>query len=482
MRKFLIAVVIAMVIALLPIGIMGAITNQSSGSGGTVTSVGLSLPSEITVSNSPVTSSGNLTGVWASETAKTFLAAPNAANGTPSFRTIAASDIPTLNQSTSGTAAGLSAILVPSSGGTGIANNVASTLTISGSYASTFTVTNTTTITLPTTGTLATLAGTETFTNKTLTSPKLNEDVALTSTSTKLNLLASAAGSTGTNTYNLVFSNSPIFSGTVYLPDSLFIGITQMTSTATQLNYLNAVTGTTGTTSSNLVFSASPTFTGTTALPTVTTTGTITMPNSVGIYMTDNAATDKKVLWMDNVGSFRVDSPKAKLYINNAIATNMQFWGGTAGTTMALVLQSSSATSGATTMNSPTLTLNAQYWNGAANTAWPFSIINTMTATTPASTTSFSINSVNILQLTNTNTAPSILLPLTPLSMSQVASEPASTADRAGIYAIDLSAAHCTLGINTEQAVAADIGIASTNSLNVRINGATYKIPLVLVP
>jgi len=37
--------------------------------------------------------------------------------------------------------------------------------------------------------TVATLAGTQTFTNKTLTSPKFNEDVALTATSTELNLL-----------------------------------------------------------------------------------------------------------------------------------------------------------------------------------------------------------------------------------------------------------------------------------------------------
>jgi hypothetical protein len=37
--------------------------------------------------------------------------------------------------------------------------------------------------------TVATLAGTQTFTNKTLTSPKINEDVAVTSTATELNLL-----------------------------------------------------------------------------------------------------------------------------------------------------------------------------------------------------------------------------------------------------------------------------------------------------
>ena len=72
---------------------------------GTVTSVGLALPTEFTVTNSPVTTSGTLTGTWASQTAKYFFAAPNASSGTPSFRAIVASDIPTLNQDTTGTAA-----------------------------------------------------------------------------------------------------------------------------------------------------------------------------------------------------------------------------------------------------------------------------------------------------------------------------------------------------------------------------------------
>jgi hypothetical protein len=56
---------------------------------------------------------------FASQTAKTVLAAPNLIDGIPSFRALIAADIPTLNQNTSGTAAGLSSTLIVGSGGTG---------------------------------------------------------------------------------------------------------------------------------------------------------------------------------------------------------------------------------------------------------------------------------------------------------------------------------------------------------------------------
>ncbi|MDE2343179.1 MAG: hypothetical protein KGL63_07275 [Betaproteobacteria bacterium] len=64
------------------------------GGSGTVTSVGLSLPSVFTVTGSPVTTSGTLTATFASQTANYFLAAPNGAAGTPSFRAIVAADVP----------------------------------------------------------------------------------------------------------------------------------------------------------------------------------------------------------------------------------------------------------------------------------------------------------------------------------------------------------------------------------------------------
>jgi hypothetical protein len=89
----------------------GYVTNTGhacgTGSGsGSVTSVGLSLPAQFSVANSPVTNSGTLTATWISQAGHSFLAGlDSSSTGTPTFRAIAADDVPTLNQSTSGNAA-----------------------------------------------------------------------------------------------------------------------------------------------------------------------------------------------------------------------------------------------------------------------------------------------------------------------------------------------------------------------------------------
>ena len=70
-------------------------------------------------------------------------------------------------------------VVDPVYGGTGV-NNGSSTITLAGNLVTsganslTLTTTSTTNVTLPTTGTLATLAGAETLTNKTLTNPDIN--------------------------------------------------------------------------------------------------------------------------------------------------------------------------------------------------------------------------------------------------------------------------------------------------------------------
>lgn len=55
------------------------------------------------------------------------------------------------------------------------------------------------------------------------------------------------------------------------------------------------------------------------------------------------------------------------------------------------------------------------------------------------------------------------------------------TADIVTLGAYDLSAGNATLALGTETAVAADVAVASTHSLTVRINGASYKVLLTAI-
>ena len=88
-------------------------------------------------------------------------------------------------------------------GGTGVANNAAMTVTGSGNFAYTRTLTAATNVTLPTTGTLATLAGSETFTNKTLTSPVIG------GTPTGVGVLTSGTALATTSGTSIDFTSIP---------------------------------------------------------------------------------------------------------------------------------------------------------------------------------------------------------------------------------------------------------------------------------
>lgn len=96
-------------------------------------------------------------------------------------------------------------IISPVYGGTGVANNVASTITVTGSFATTFTISAITTVTLPTSGTLyGTLAG----------------------SITSAQMLSSMSDETGTGA--LTFATSPTFTTDITTP--LIIGGTAVGS------------------------------------------------------------------------------------------------------------------------------------------------------------------------------------------------------------------------------------------------------------
>jgi hypothetical protein len=78
----------------------------------------------------------------------------------------------------------------------------------------------------------------QTLTNKTLTSPKINEDVAVTSTATELNLLDGSTAGTIANSKAVIYSAAGQVNGT-----TLAIAGTAITSTADELNLLDGVSG-----------------------------------------------------------------------------------------------------------------------------------------------------------------------------------------------------------------------------------------------
>lgn len=179
---------------------------------------------------------GDTKNPYASKTAKYFLAAPNAAAGVPDFRAILASDIPTLNQNTTGSAGSLTKSLTIKSGGGTVEGT--SMYTFNGAADKSINLVGGTNITIDNT------AGTLTFNTPTPATPTLQtvtaagatSDKALTlSNATPLTLSAAASsiqfGNTATRTANL-FTDATVNAAT----KTINIGTGGVSGSTTEIN------------------------------------------------------------------------------------------------------------------------------------------------------------------------------------------------------------------------------------------------------
>lgn len=83
----------------LTVSATGAMGYQSLSGGGTVSSVALALPGDLSQSGGPITTTGTISISRSSQAANLFLASPDGAAGVPSYRAMLAADVPSLTAS-----------------------------------------------------------------------------------------------------------------------------------------------------------------------------------------------------------------------------------------------------------------------------------------------------------------------------------------------------------------------------------------------
>lgn len=203
---------------------------------------------------------------------------------------------------TSGTVT-LAGTLSPTNGGTGVANNAASTLTISGAFASTFTITGVTSVTFPTSGTLATTAQLPVGANPTASVGLAAVNGAATTFLRSDGAPALSQSITPTWTGAHVFSSTVAFNGGVTIGDASGDALTINSNTISIPNNVNLNgnvglgTAPTGVPATRLVVGDGSGDEGATVFP-----GT---GGTASLHFSDTSGEKGSIKWAASTGSLR---------------------------------------------------------------------------------------------------------------------------------------------------------------------------------
>jgi hypothetical protein len=231
-------------------------------------------------------------------------------SGVPSWDTLDSSDITGLGTITSGTWNG--SVIGAAYGGTGIANNAANTISFTGNFSLGLTLSANTSVTLPTTGTLATRAGSEALTNKSINGMTIT---ASTGTFTLANLktltVSNTLTFTGTDSSSVAFGAG----GTVAYTD---VGTLSSLVSASALATVGTIT--TGTWSATAIAATK----GGTGFTTYTT-GDLIYASATNTLSKLAAGTDGQIMVVESGAPAWITSPYAST--GKAIAMAIVFGG-----------------------------------------------------------------------------------------------------------------------------------------------------------
>ena len=221
-----------------------------------------------------------------------------AADGTPSWDALGLDDITATGTITTGT--WNASVIGAAYGGTGIANNAANTISFTGNYSLGLTLSANTSLTLPSSGTVATVAGSEALTNKSINGLTITSSTGtLTVTNGKTVSVSNTLTFTGTDASSIAFGagGTVAYTNVGTLSSLVSVGtITTGVWNGTAIAYNYGGTGQTSYAKGDIVYASA---TNTLSKLTAGTDGQIlTLASGVPSWETSTAASTGKAIAM----------------------------------------------------------------------------------------------------------------------------------------------------------------------------------------